>query len=83
MINQYPIYKFNYKYIEINVKDYSFLDFIQRDFAKFEARYFDKFNNLTWRVVKDYHYKFEFWINHNLELGRSRTIVILQAIAAK
>lgn len=45
MIYQYKIYKFNHKYAEMNVKNYCFCDSIQIDYAKFEAKYFDKLNN--------------------------------------
>lgn len=60
MINQYIIYKFNLKYAEMYVKDYYLQCFIQIDFVKFKARYFDELNNATQKVVKDYYYKSEF-----------------------
>ena len=47
IINQYRIYKFNHEYAEMNAEDYCLLDFIQMDFAEFEARHFDELNNTT------------------------------------
>lgn len=46
LLNKYVIYKFN-QYIAINIEDYSFWNFIQIDFTKFEVKYFNKFNNIT------------------------------------
>lgn len=60
MINKYTIYKFNHKYIEMNIKDYYLLNLIKIDFAKFEVKYFDELNNATKRVVKDYSYIYGF-----------------------
>ncbi len=64
----------------MNVEDYCLWDFIQMDFAEFEARHFDELNNTTWRVVRDYCYLYEFWIDHNFGPGRNRTTTMLKAV---
>lgn len=71
IINKYIIYKFNYKYKEMNIKDYCFQDSIQIDFAKFETKYFDRLNNAIQRVFRDYCYIHGFCIEHNF--GFSKT----------
>ena len=83
MINQYTIYKFNHEYAEMNIEDYCLWDSIQIDFAEFETRYFDELKNITWRVIRDYCYPHGFWIDHNFGPGKTRTIVMLEAIAAE
>ena len=80
MINQYIIYKFNHEYVDINIEDYYFQNYIQLDFAKFEVRYFDELNNAIWRVVRNYCYKNGFWIDHNFGPNKSCITVILQVI---
>lgn len=77
MINLYTIYKVYHKYAEINIKNYFFRDFIQMDFAKFKARNFDKLNNAIWKIVRDYCYKHEFWIDYNFNPSKSRATIIL------
>lgn len=42
IFNKYAIYKLN-QYIAINTKNYSFWEYIQVDFGKFKAKYFDMF----------------------------------------
>ncbi len=55
LINNYIIYWVN-QYAVRNLKDKSLWDFIQMDFVEFEAKNFDKLDNNTWGVIKDYYY---------------------------
>lgn len=76
-INYYIIYQFNYKYTKMYIENHYFEDFIQTKFAKFEARYFDKLNNMTQKIIKVYCYRYKFQINHNFGFGKSYIIVML------
>ncbi len=52
------------------------------DFAEFETKHFHKLDNDTWRVIRDYCYPHGFLIDHNFDLSRTCTTVMLETIAA-
>lgn len=50
------------------------------DFIEFEIKYFDKLDNKTWRVIRDYYYLHRFSINYNFNSSKNCTTTILKAI---
>lgn len=67
----------------MNIKDYFFWESIKMDFVKLEAEHFDKLDNATLKVFKDYYYPYRFWIDLNLRLNKIYNTTILKAVAAK
>ena len=67
----------------MNIEDYSLWEFIQIDFVKFEAKYFDELYDATLRVFRDYCYPYGFWINFNLSLNKTCNTIMLEAVTAK
>ena len=52
------------------------------NFMKFEPKYFDRLDNTTFEIVRDYFYLHEFWIDHNFGLDKTYKTAILKAITA-
>ena len=82
ILNKYAIQKFN-QYAAANAEDYSLWDCNQVDFEKFEAKHFDRFYGPPWKLVRDYCYSHEYWIDHNFGTGKTRTTTMLKAVKAE
>ncbi len=82
LLNKYIVYKVN-QYQAIDIKDYSLWEFIQMNFVKFEAEYFDQLDNATLRVFRDYCYLHRFWIDINLNFNKTCNTAMLEAVTAK
>ena len=53
------------------------------DFVKFEAEHFDRLDNATLRVFRDYCYPHGFWTDFNLNLNKTCNTAMLEAVAAE
>ena len=42
-------------------------------------RYFDKCENNTWNLIKDYYYIYGYEIDYNFDLGKNQIIIIIEA----
>lgn len=53
------------------------------DFMKFEAKYFDKLDNITLKIFRNYYYLYEFQIDFNFGFNKTYNTVILKAVIAQ
>ena len=78
-INKYVLYVLQ-QFAKSYIEDYDLWDSIQMIFEHFKKEHFNKLDFNTWRLLRDYCYRHEFWIDHNFDVDRTRTTTMLKVV---
>lgn len=79
LIQKYAMYVFQ-GYKEDNLEDFRLWESLHFDFENFRKEHFDKLDQRTWSLVRDYCYTRGIWLDHDFGTSCTRTSAMLTAI---